>query len=58
MSIPKKIIAELNRPLFKFLWNDTDTVTRLSIIKEYDRGGLKMIELALTTWFNRYEENI
>ena len=45
MSIPKEIIAELNRPLFKFLWNGTDKVTRLSTINEYDRGGLKMIDL-------------
>ena len=28
MSIPKEIIAELNRLLFKFLWNGTDQVTR------------------------------
>ena len=45
MSIPKEIIAELNRLLLKFLWNGTDKVTRLYTINEYDRGGLKMIDL-------------
>ena len=45
MSIPKDIITELNHLLFKFLWNGTDKVTRLSTINEYDRGGLKMIDL-------------
>ena len=45
MSIPKEIIAELNRLLFKFFWNGTDKVTRLSTINEYDRDGLKMIDL-------------
>ena len=45
MSIPKDIITELNHLLFKFMWNGTDKVTRLSTINEYDRGGLKMIDL-------------
>ena len=45
MSIPKVIITELNHLLFKFLWNGTDKVTRLSTINEYDRGGLKIIHL-------------
>ena len=45
MSIPKETIAELNRLLFKFLWNGTDKVTRLSTINEYDKGRLKMIDL-------------
>ena len=35
MSIPKDIITELNHLLFKFLWNGTDKVTRLSTINEY-----------------------
>ena len=34
MSIPKEIIAELNHLLFKFLWNGTDKVTRLSTTVE------------------------
>ena len=45
MSILNEIITELNRLLFKFLWNGTEEVTRLSTINEYDRGGLKMIDL-------------
>ena len=45
MSIPKEMIAEINSLLFKFLWNGTDKVTRLTTINEYDRGGLKMIDL-------------
>ena len=45
MSISKGIIAELNRLLFKILWNGTDKDTRLSTINEYDRGVLKMIDL-------------
>ena len=45
MSIPKEIITELNHLLFKFLWNGTDKVTRLSTINKCDRGGLKMIDI-------------
>ena len=44
MSIPKEIITELNRLLFKFLWNGTDKVIRISTINEYNRDGLKMID--------------
>lgn len=31
--------------MFKFLWKGTDKVTRLSTIKDYENGGLKMIDL-------------
>ena len=34
MSIPKDIITALNHLLFKFLWNGTDKVTRLSTIND------------------------
>ena len=45
LPVPKGIIQELNRLLFKFLWKGTDEVTRLSTINEYENGGLKMIDL-------------
>ena len=45
LPTPKEIIQELNRLLFKFLWKGPDKVTRLSTIKEYEKGGLKMIDL-------------
>ena len=45
LPVPKRIIQELNRLLFKFLWKGTDKVTRLSTINEYENGGLKMIDL-------------
>ena len=39
------MIVELNRLLYKFLWNGTDKVTRLSIMNEFEKGGLRMIHL-------------
>ena len=48
MPTPKEIISELNRLLYKFLWNGTDKVTRLSTINDYDKGGLQMIDLDCT----------
>ena len=58
MSIPKETIAERNRLLFKFLWNGTDKVTRLSTITEHDKGGLKidldcMIKSLRLAWLKR-----
>ena len=36
---------ELNRIMYKFLWKGTDKVTRLSAINDYEKGGLKMIDI-------------
>ena len=41
----KEIINTLNQLLFKFLWKGTDKVTRVSVINDYEKGGLKMIHL-------------
>ena len=45
LPTPKEIVNKLNQLLFKFLWKGTDKVTRVSVIKDYERGGLKMIGL-------------
>ena len=45
LPVPKEIVKEFNQMIFKFLWNGTDKVTRLSTINEYENGGLKMIDL-------------
>ena len=45
MPTPNNVIVEMNRLLYKFLWNGTDKVTRLSTINEFQKGGLKMIDL-------------
>ena len=42
---PKELVKELNRLLFKSLWNGTDKVTRVSAINRYGEGGLKTINL-------------
>ena len=39
------VIQELNWLIFKFLWKGIDKVTRLSAIKDYEKSGLKMIDL-------------
>ena len=45
MATPSNMIIELNRLLYKFLWNGTDKVTRLSTINEFEKGDLRMIDL-------------
>ena len=45
LPVPKEIVKELNKMIFKFLWKGTDKVTRLSTINEFENGGLKMIDL-------------
>ena len=45
LPTPKEIVNKLNQLLFKFLWNGTDKVTCVSVINNYEKGGLKMIDL-------------
>ena len=44
LSTPNGIIKDLNQLLFKFLWKGVDKVTRLPVINEYEKGGLRMID--------------
>ena len=55
-----KFIQELNQTLFNFLWNSKiDRVKRDVITQDYDKGGIKMIDLRSyieslkTTWIRR-----
>ena len=49
LSLPlptsKELVTQLNRWLFKFLWNGTDKITRVAAINKYEKGGLEMIDL-------------
>ena len=45
LPTPKEIVNKLNQLLFKFLCNGTDKVTRVSVINDYEKGGLTMIDL-------------
>ena len=40
-----RVTWELNKLLFKSLWKGEDKTTRLSVIHEYEKGSLKMIDL-------------
>lgn len=57
---PKDIITEINNILFKFVWNDRpDKIKRSRLVQNYDRGGLKMVDLTSfikslkITWLKR-----
>ena len=42
----KEKIAEINKIMFQFLWNsNTDKISRKTIVKKIEEGGLKMINL-------------
>ena len=64
LTIPEWVVQELNRLIFKFLWKGVDKVTRLSTINDYQKSGLKMIDLETMvkslrlTWLRRiFSEN-
>ena len=45
LPTPKELLKELNKILFKFLWKGVDKVTRVSVVKEYEEGGPRMVDL-------------
>ena len=45
LPTPKNFIKELNRLIYKFLWNGKDKVTRASVINNYEGGGLNMVDI-------------
>ena len=45
LPTPKNIIKELNLLIYKFLWNGKDKVTRVSVINNYEGGGLNMVDI-------------
>ena len=45
LTIPKGVIKELNQVVFKFRWKIVDKITRLSVINDYQKRGLKIIDL-------------
>ena len=70
MPIPNDVVIELNRLLYKFLWNGTDKVTRLYIYikKKYwvlevwfenDRPGMYDSKYLRLAWLKRiFSENV
>ena len=40
-----KLLKELNKIMFKFLWKGVYEVTRASVINKYEEGGLRMVDL-------------
>ena len=54
LPTPKEVIKQLNQLLFKFLWKGVDKVARLSVINEYENGGLEiMVKSLRLTWLKR-----
>ena len=45
LPTPRELIKELNNLLFKFFSKDTDKVKRVSVINEYEEGGLRTVDL-------------
>ena len=50
LSIPEKVIKEIDQRIFKFLWGKRDRVKRKSIINNLQSGGLNMVDVR--TQFN------
>ena len=56
-----RIISEINDLFYSFLWNNKgDKIKRSVMINDYDKGGLKMVDITLfnkslkTNWIKKY----
>ncbi len=45
LTIPDKIIKEIDRLIFRFLWGKRDRIKRKSIINTLEKGGLNMVDV-------------
>ena len=45
LTIPEKIIKDIDQRIFKFLWGRRDRIKRKSVINKLEEGGLNMIDL-------------
>ena len=45
LTIPEKIIKDIDQRIFKFLWGKRDRIKRKSVINKLEEGGLSMIDL-------------
>jgi len=46
-SLPnsKEVIKEANKIIYDFIWKEKDKVKRRALIRDYEEGGLKMLDL-------------
>ena len=56
LPIPENIIKELNHLVYNFLWKGKDKVNRKSVINDYEGGGIKMVDIDLTSSSQFYME--
>ena len=64
LHIPEKVIQDVNKEIYGFLWNGkTDKVKRSIVIQDYEHGGLKMasfdmcIKSTKIKWIKKYLES-
>ena len=54
-AVPKEVIKDINRIVFKFLWRGQDRVVRTAMINSYENGGLRVLdfETVRLSWLKR-----
>ena len=46
IDVPKEVIPDVQRRLFKFVWNNKqDTIKRTSLYQDFEKGGLPMPDI-------------
>ena len=56
---PTEVVNDLNRTLYKFVWKGLDRVSRNQMIQDYNKGGVRMVDVQTyiyalkVTWIRR-----
>ena len=45
LTVPPKIVKQIENVLYEFLWGAKDKIKRLKVIQELKHGGLNMVDL-------------
>ena len=46
IDVPKEVIPDVQRRLFKFVWNNKqDKIKRTSLYQDFEKGGLRMPDI-------------
>ena len=60
LPIPEGLVTKVNKIFYKFIWGNSEKVQRKIINNDYDKGGLKMVDLdsqfsaIKAAWIPRY----
>lgn len=45
LKVPTEIVKQINKIFYNFIWNKNDRIKRTTLINEYEKGGMRMVDV-------------